>query len=129
MGTSPPHSKQVGEGRHILFDSERYFAKYTWAASETVPSTDEERGELALQIRKLMDSRKALKPGDPRLAEADRMLDVMRDKSKTSRGLRGRLMTKREAMLESAKVDIVVAEASGVAMLDKVAKLKTAFNN
>ena len=110
----------------MSYGSERYFAKYTWALGAATPATAEDRYHLAKQIRMLMDCRKGLKPGDPRVVDAARMLDVMRGKAATLRGLLGG-RTKNEVALEGAKVDGAVADESGVAMLATVASLKTAF--
>ena len=99
--------------------------RYPWAVAAATPATAEDRSHLAKQIRMLMDCRKGLKPGDPRVVEAARMLDVMRGKAATLRGLLGG-RTKNEVALEGAKVDGAVADESGVAMLAKLARAQTA---
>ena len=76
-----------------------------------------------------MDSRKGLKPGDPRLIEAERVLEAMRSKSKRAREMHGHRMTKRGVTLQNAKVDLVVADDSHVAMQAVLAKTKALFVN
>ena len=69
---------------------DKFFEKYTWAKDETPAEGDEQRMALTMQLDKLVKAKSQLKPGDPRRAEAERHLGIMREKSKEAAQREGR---------------------------------------
>ena len=86
--------------------SEKFFAPYTWAQDQAAAVGAAQRKELMRQIDKLTKATSQLKPSDPRRAEAERLLGVMRGKAKEAAQREGRYTKKTVAVDEAeAKLD------------------------
>ena len=86
--------------------SEKFFAPYTWAQDQAAAVGAAQRKELGKQIDKLTKATSQLKPSDPRRAEAERLLGVMRGKAKEAAQREGRYTKKTVAVDEAeAKLD------------------------
>ena len=81
----------------------RFFEQYTWGSAEKPRAEGpEQRSELWRQIKRLRDSKKDLKHGNPKRAEADRLLAIMREKAKDAAKREGRYTKKAMAVDEAA---------------------------
>jgi hypothetical protein len=100
-GGAPSENNNAGRkrgrpaGATKSFD--KFFEKYSWGKDETPPEGEEQRKALSVQVNKLSKAKSQLEPSDPRRAEAERLLRIMREKAKAAQ-LEGRYI--RNAVVE-----------------------------
>ena len=80
----------VAGSRRALKSSDKFFKKYTWAADDGPAEGYEQRKELSKQVRQLCKANAQLKPSDPRRAEAERLLGILRRKARDAAQREGR---------------------------------------
>ena len=80
----------VAGSRRALKSSDKFFKKYTWAADDGPAEGYEQRKELSKQVRQLCKANAQLKPSDPRCAEAERLLGILRRKARDAAQREGR---------------------------------------
>ena len=79
---------------------EKTFESYSWAKDDNIPEKHQ-RQELSQQIVKLTKAKSQWKPSDRRIAEADRLLAIMREKAKDAAKHEGRYFKKAVAVDEA----------------------------
>ena len=108
----------------------RFFEQYTWGSTEKPRAEGpEQRRELWHQIKRLRDSKKDLKHGNPKRAEADRLLAIMREKAKDAAKREGRY-TKKAVAVDQAAAELEQCDKFQEVLQANLTKLaKSMLNN